>query len=141
MRQTCILRSDCRLFYLAFGSFTTSPSHSLLLSFGAIKEEKEEDRSESEHHHHHQHHHQHQQSPDRPQPPAAGAPSAERDDGSEQLEEEPADGDQELRAHMEEAVSDELATLRSEQEQLANDLKTLLSRQRDAVLQQTTTVG
>ena len=42
---------------------------------------------------------------------------------------------------MESAVSDELATLRSEQEQLANDLRTLLSRQTGAVAEQTSIAG
>ncbi|KAF0292918.1 Lymphoid-restricted membrane protein [Amphibalanus amphitrite] len=47
----------------------------------------------------------------------------------------------ELRSHVESAVSDELASLRSEQEQLANDLRTLLSRQTGAVVEQTSIAG
>jgi len=46
-----------------------------------------------------------------------------------------------LLSRVENGVSDELATLRSEQEQLAQDLRTLLTRQTDAVIQQTTSVG
>lgn len=51
------------------------------------------------------------------------------------------DEEEELRSHVESVVSDELATLRSEQEQLANDLRTLLSRQTGAVIQQTSIAG
>jgi len=87
--------------------------------FGAITEEKEED-------------HESESRTGEARVAAAGAPGSADDAVS------PGD---ELRAVVEEGVEDELATLRSEQEQLASDLKTLLSRQRDAVLQQTTTVG